>query len=94
MRRSSCSTLYYGSYVGRWYKNRYASRMETGLLVYLIWKFVPMINNMTMYEATGVCADLVAFLFSLAAIIILSMFTQKTNEEEQKVFEQMRQSQR
>lgn len=68
--------------------------METGLLVYLIWKFVPMINNMTMYEATGVCADLVAFLFSLAAIIILSMFTQKTNEEEQKVFEQMRQSQR
>lgn len=68
--------------------------MEIGLLVYLIWKFVPILNNMTMYEATGVCADLVAFLFSLAAIIILSMFTRKTDEEEQKVFEQMRQSQR
>ncbi len=68
--------------------------METGLLVYLIWKFVPILNNMTMCEATGVCADLVAFLFNLAAIIILSMFTKKTDEEEQKVFEQMRQSQR
>ncbi len=70
------------------------SGIITGITTYLIWRFVPILNERAMSDATGLCADIVGFLFSMAVIIIVSMFTKKTDEAEQRVFEQMRMSQR
>lgn len=74
-------------------KNGILRGIEMGLLVYLVWECVPIINNMTMHAATNVRADLIAFVFSLATIIIVSMFTKKTDKDERIIFERMRQNQ-
>lgn len=62
----------------------------TGLAVCTIWRFIPLLENQTLANATELGSGVAAFIISLAVTIIVSMFTHKADEAENKLFEQIK----
>lgn len=66
----------------------------SGILGYLCWQFLPLMHGTSLNESTGLSGLVVAFAFSLVMIGIVSAFTKKPEEQELKIFEQMRMDQK
>ena len=62
----------------------------TGLVVCTIWRFIPLLENQTLANATELGSGVAAFIISLAVTVIVSMFTHKADEAENKLFEQIK----
>lgn len=62
----------------------------TGLAVCTIWRFIPLLENQTLANATELGSGVAAFIISLAVTVIVSMFTHKADEAENKLFEQIK----
>ena len=62
----------------------------TGILVCSFWQFVPFLDEETLAGATELSGGVAAFVISLAVTIIVSMFTHKKNEEETRLFNQIK----
>lgn len=66
----------------------------SGGLGYICWQLLPLYRGMTLYEATGLTGLVVAAVFSLLLIGVTSIFTKKPDEQELKIFEQMKMRQK
>lgn len=62
----------------------------TGILVCSFWQFIPFLEEKTLAGATELSGGMAAFVISLAVTIIVSMFTHKKNEEETRLFNQIK----
>lgn len=65
-----------------------------GGILYLIWSYLPVLHGASLYQETGLSGLVVAVVFSLLLIRLVSIFTKKTSEKEQQVFERMRMNQK
>ena len=62
----------------------------TGIIVCSFWRFIPFLEEKTLAGATELSGGMAAFVISLAVTIIVSMFTHKKNEEETRLFNQIK----
>ncbi len=70
------------------------SGLVSGIVACTFWRFVPFIEGETLADATSLSAGTASFVISFAILIIVSMFTHKRDESEDKIFKQIRLEQR
>ena len=70
------------------------SSFVSGIIVCTFWMFMPVIDGSTLAEITSLNAGTVSFAVSFAVLIVVSMFTHKSDERENKIFKQIRLEQR
>lgn len=58
------------------------------------WMLMPVLDGSTLMNSTYLSAGVASFVFGLAVVIIVSMFTYKHNEKEDKIFAQIKLEQR
>lgn len=57
------------------------SGMAVGALTVIVWDYIPLVNGVTLYKATGLYSLVLGFAFALIVNIIVSLITKKPSKE-------------